>query len=40
MTPESAMPMRMKIKLFSTKTRMFHTERARMRISADTMTGV
>ena len=40
MTPESAMPISMKIRLFIMNTRMFHTERARMRISAETIAGV
>ena len=37
--PESCTPIRMKIRLFSMNTRMFHTERARMRICAETMAG-
>ena len=37
--PESYSPIRMKTRLFSMKTRMFQTERARMRISADTIRG-
>ena len=37
--PETCSPIRMKIRLFSMNTRMFHTERARMRISAETMAG-